>query len=187
MTLPAAPPLSLLQIQTEFGAPLGTGLLAFVRGGAWVPNSAQNAGVPVAPPIDVLDLLGTSKTLVAMTVTDVSSLGASGPQVASLQFLNNGQLFKQTTQSGSELVPGEWLVAGAAADYDVIWDLTSGALNGGSALANTWLNLGTTRIFTRQQSAVGASEVEGTVRIRDASTLAVLLTVPGVTLNAEIS
>jgi hypothetical protein len=187
MALPSSAPITLLQIYTEFGAPVNTPLTQMVRGGAYVPNSAANAGVPLAPPIDLLDFLGATDTQVAMTVTNVSSVGASGPQTATLQFLNNGQLFKQTTQSGSELVPGEWLVAGSASGYDVRWDNTSGSLSAGSDAPGVWLNLGTTRQFNRSQNSTGASEVVGTVQIRDAVSLAVLLTASGVTLSAEIS
>lgn len=61
MTLPASPPITLTQIQDEFGAPRGTGITAFVRGGAWVPNNAPNLSVPTAPPIGLLSLLGAQK------------------------------------------------------------------------------------------------------------------------------
>lgn len=60
MTLQTVPPLSLTEIYTEFGAPLGTPLSEFVRGGAWVPDTAENAGVPTTVPISILDLLGAS-------------------------------------------------------------------------------------------------------------------------------
>jgi hypothetical protein len=64
MTLPTVPPLTLIEIQNEFGAPLGTPLSAFLRGGAWVPDIAQNSGVPTTLPIAILDLLGATDQLV---------------------------------------------------------------------------------------------------------------------------
>ena len=60
MTLQATPPLSLTEVQTEFVAPLGTPLSAFLRGGAFVPDTPTNAGVPTVLPIALLDLLGSS-------------------------------------------------------------------------------------------------------------------------------
>jgi len=61
MTLPASPPISLQNIQDEFGAPRSTGQTAFYRGGAWVPNIAQNSGVPTSGSIGLLSLLGATK------------------------------------------------------------------------------------------------------------------------------
>lgn len=60
MPLPSSPPIDLLAVYTEFGAPVGTPLTALVRGGAYVPDTPTNAGVPTAPPIDLLDFLGAS-------------------------------------------------------------------------------------------------------------------------------
>lgn len=62
MALPTSGNLSLSQIRTEFGAPGTAPLSAFVRGGAYVPNTAANAGVPTALPIKIRDLLGASST-----------------------------------------------------------------------------------------------------------------------------
>jgi hypothetical protein len=62
MALPTSGNLSLSQVRTEFGAPSTAPLSAFVRGGAYVPNTAANAAVPTAPPIKLRDLLGASAT-----------------------------------------------------------------------------------------------------------------------------
>lgn len=60
MTLPTTRPITLGQVCTEFSAPATTHLGAFLRGGAWVPNTAGNAGVPTSLPISLGDLLGAS-------------------------------------------------------------------------------------------------------------------------------
>ena len=60
MTLQASPPISLSDVYAEYSAPNGTALGAFVRGGAWVPDTAQNAGVPTSKPISLGDLLDSS-------------------------------------------------------------------------------------------------------------------------------
>ena len=80
MTLQTDPPLSLTQIYTEFGAPFGTPLSEFLRGGVWVPDISINIGVPTVLPISILDLLGSSATepteLIVMTAaTNPSSMG----------------------------------------------------------------------------------------------------------------
>lgn len=60
MATVAGPPVSLKNVRAVFGAPAGTRLSAFVRGGAWVPNNSSNGGVPLAPPIRLSDLAGAT-------------------------------------------------------------------------------------------------------------------------------
>lgn len=60
MTLPTTGSISLAQVRAEFGAPAGTPLHAFVRGGSWVPNIAQNNGVPTSTPVSLDDLRGAT-------------------------------------------------------------------------------------------------------------------------------
>ena len=67
MTLQAVPPMSLTDVYAEYSAPFGTPLSAFLRGGAWVPDTPQNAGVPTVLPIELLDLLDSSVTPGAVT------------------------------------------------------------------------------------------------------------------------
>ncbi len=76
MTLPTSRPISLGQVCTEFGAPSNTHLGAFVRGGAYVPDTTQNAGVPSGLPISLGDLLGAS----AYTNISISSQPSSKTQ-----------------------------------------------------------------------------------------------------------
>lgn len=54
-------PASMSSVYAEFGAPAGTPLSAFVRGGAWVPNTAANANVPASLPIRLSQLAGAVK------------------------------------------------------------------------------------------------------------------------------
>lgn len=77
MTLPATPPITLEQVCAEFLAPIGTPLNAFVRGGAYVPNTAQNAGVPTAPPI-VLNQLCNAVRYVPMSLSGPTAISWDG-------------------------------------------------------------------------------------------------------------
>lgn len=54
------PPVTLAQIRAVYGAPAGTPLHQFYRGGPYVPNIPQNAGVPTAPPIVAHQLCGST-------------------------------------------------------------------------------------------------------------------------------
>jgi hypothetical protein len=61
MTTPASPPITMAQVRAEFGGTAGvTKLSAYVRGGAYVPNTGTNAGVPTSVPIRLNQLCGAS-------------------------------------------------------------------------------------------------------------------------------
>lgn len=86
MTLPATPPITLAQVRAEFVAPAATPLHAFVRGGAWVPDNATNAGVPSAAPIALHQLCG------AANYTPISNVTANpNPSSASRTLIGRDQ------------------------------------------------------------------------------------------------
>lgn len=60
MALPSSPPITLAQVCAEFGAPANTPLTAFLRGGAYVPATPANLGVPTSLPLGLTQLLGAS-------------------------------------------------------------------------------------------------------------------------------
>jgi len=47
-------------VRAEYGAPQNTALGGFLRGGAFVPDSGINAGVPTTKPIALSNLLGSA-------------------------------------------------------------------------------------------------------------------------------
>lgn len=69
MPLPSSGNLSLSQVLAEFGAPAGTKLSAMVRGGAYVPDTPVNAGVPTAVPISIRDFLGAANVAFTLSVS----------------------------------------------------------------------------------------------------------------------
>lgn len=117
MTLPASLPLTLAQICTEFGAPTGTALGAFLRGGSYVPNTAGNASVPTSLPIKFTDLLGASAwalTASASPTTRYATRSTSG-----------------TVVSGS--IVASW--SGNVGTVSLLWSRVSG--DSGVACSNT--------------------------------------------------
>jgi hypothetical protein len=60
MTLPSSGPLSLTQIQTEFGGPTPIQLGNYYRGGAYVPNTNTNASDPTTGAIGITSFYGAS-------------------------------------------------------------------------------------------------------------------------------
>lgn len=195
MALPASPPISLSQVCTEFGAPATTPLASFLRGGAYVPNAAPNLGVPTALPISLLDLLGAAAggggAVVALTSRTVyAAISGAGTVNAGVRFYAAGALpnaQEERTPGGITTIAGEWRISGVGSDYDIrasVVSVTGVGSNIGD-IRGSWLNLGTDRLFTAQKSAaLGIREEILTVEIRDATTLAVLVTAT-YTLQAE--
>lgn len=68
MALPTSGNLSFSQIIAEFGGGAGAKLTDYYRGGARVPDTAANAGVPTSGQISIRQFLGASAT-VANTIT----------------------------------------------------------------------------------------------------------------------
>jgi len=83
MAVPSNPKLT--DVYAEFGAPAGTPLTAFVRGGSWVPNTAANAGVPTAPPISLSQLAGATRytpiTLSGPTTYTIGPIDVNRPPI----------------------------------------------------------------------------------------------------------
>lgn len=70
-------PVKLSNVRSVFGAPTGTHLSAFIRGGAYVPNISANSGVPTATPIKLSQLGGaTNYTPVSASMSPTSLTGS---------------------------------------------------------------------------------------------------------------
>lgn len=63
MTLPTSGPLTLANIQTEFGGTAPVGLNEYYRGGAFVPVSNNTISIPTSGPISINDFYGASKRI----------------------------------------------------------------------------------------------------------------------------
>lgn len=115
MPLPTSPPISLTQIQDEFGAPRGTGITDFRRGGAYVPNVPANSGVPTSGAIGLLHLLGATKTT---------------PLVCS--FTGNGsRIFEREPAPTYQDMSGSTTasISGGIPPYTHSWSRTSGSMS----------------------------------------------------------
>lgn len=81
MTLPSSGPLSLADIQTEFGGSNPISLSEYYAGGAYVPagTSGTNGPVPSSGTISISNFYGTSKLVLSVTADNVSGIdfGAS--------------------------------------------------------------------------------------------------------------
>ena len=146
MALPASPPITLSAICAEFGAPPNTPLASFLRGGAWVPNTPTNAGVPAALPITMLDLLGAAATVSPVVNLDyhfLSAVRGVGAASAAYRFLGTGGIEEIINGTNSGPFVGEWLLSGVPSGYEVrVSGVVDSALTG--IANNVWQNASTT-------------------------------------------
>lgn len=76
MSTPASPPISMADVRAEFGGTAGsTPLSAYVRGGAYVPNTGTNSGVPTSAPITLSQLCGASAASATLSTSSISAAG----------------------------------------------------------------------------------------------------------------
>lgn len=169
MTLPASPPITLQQIQDEFLAPRGTSLTSFYRGGAYVPNSPANAGVPTSGSIGTLGFLGATRQSVAIANASVTAVAVSPADSTATYTLNSNGLI-QSTRNGGTTTDGTWLLGGTASAFYVVATLQSGALDSGTT--GTPLNLGSTHSWTRVRTAntSGTNSAQLVLQIYDVAT-----------------
>lgn len=99
---------------------------------------------------------------------------------ATLQFTNAG-VCNSTGQ-----VSQNWLISGAAADYQIKVDPISGGFSSGDT-TGAWLSLSITRSWTRNRTTIGSNTTVATVTIRQAVGGAIVAGPADVTWYAEVS
>ena len=75
MTLPTSGPISLVDIQTEFGGPTPITLENYYRGGAYVLDTDYAPNVPVSGPISLSDFYGSKRT--GLTTVSFNNVGSN--------------------------------------------------------------------------------------------------------------
>jgi hypothetical protein len=123
---------------------------------------------------------------VAATLADSGQAISPGDATCSMTISSDGSM----SSTDSDSMGGTWLTAGSASQVDV--RLTQVSLSGGTgsmgnAALATWLNCGTSRVWTltNTNNSFSTSTFVGTLEFRDATTLAVLDTAT-VTLEATV-
>lgn len=175
---------SMLELYSVFGAPNGTTLTQLVRGGAYVPNTPANSGIPTAPPLDLLDFVGATAQQVQLTGGTVTAIAISPNDATAGYQLTSGGAAQQLV-NGVASTLYNWLLSGSASDFDVFATLNSGTLTSGTT--GSWLNMGTTRSWTVQRTvnAAGVNSANITLQLRPAGGGATLATAV-IQLNAEV-
>ena len=77
MAIPSTGPVTLAQLQIEFGGTDPVSMNEYYRGGAFVPNSVRNASIPTSGAINLEQFRGSSKTA-TVTYAIIGGGGAGG-------------------------------------------------------------------------------------------------------------
>ena len=151
MTLQVSGPISLEDVQSEFGGSNPISIEEYYRGGVNVPDTPANSGIPTSGTISLEDFYGgdaSAGATILLTNQTSSAVGA----FPGIRTLDTGQLQIANVSGVFGNVAGaEWaspLSAGTGSSYEVRVSSVSGAgavLSGPAA--NTWHALSSTRTW----------------------------------------
>lgn len=170
MTLPSSGTISIGDLRTEFSGPTPSSLSNYYRDGAYVPFTPVNSNVPYIGTISLSNFYG-AQAGGGVTIS-LSAFGTAdtGGRIYRTGFNVNstGTITGIASNSSTYGLPQNWASDGGATASNYEVRLT---VNSGPAVDNAgiWLNLGTTRQFSRD----GGSTYERstcTLEIRNAVT-----------------
>lgn len=180
MTLPSSGPLTLADIQTEFGGSNPISLSEYYAGGAYVPagTTGTYGAVPSSGTISIQNFYGTSNVLISITDQTISGYTVY-PDVSETAYNlggvagQDGKVYSYTTYDGyTELE--QWCTPTAqASNYEAFVTITSGYLDAGPT--GSWVALNVSRQWFVSEASSGNSRTcTFTVQIRKIGTTTVL-------------
>ena len=187
MPLPSSGPLSLNDIQTEFGGTNPISLSEYYAGGANVPAGTTGTfgAVPSSGTISIRNFYGTSKIVYRLDSGTYSDF-AFAPLDAqtTLTVGSNGALDVSTFNSGV-LASYNWLTPTATAStHFVRLTPTSGTFSG--ATTGVWLALTSDRAWAVSRFSVGTNSASGTLAISTNSGGTNIVATASITLQAVV-
>jgi len=187
MPLPSSGPLTLANIQTEFGGSNPISLSEYYAGGGLVPagTTGTYGAVPSSGEISIQNFYGTSAVVISISNQTISGSGTSS--AGAWYYLTSGGVVQGSTAFNgiNPYFIENWVTpTSAAADYEAFITVTSGSLTGGTT--GSWVALSSTRSWYIQSTSTGTTTCVFTVQIRRVGTVTVLDTAT-ITLNAEVS
>ena len=174
MPLPSSGPLSLANIQTEFGGSNPISLSEYYAGGANVPagTTGTYGAVPSSGAISIRNFYGTTKVIISISNQFIGySSGGLTSATAGYRLTNAGQVdqLEQFTYSNLE----QWCTpTSQATNYEVYASLVYGTVYGDPT--DTWLLLTNTRSWNVSAPTGGYEQAELFVEIRRTGTTTVL-------------
>lgn len=179
MTLPTSGPLSLSDIQTEFGGSNPISLSEYYAGGGLVPSGTTGTygAVPTSGAISIRNFYGTSNApVITLTDRNVTSFSGgilsanAGWRASSDSYVYTGVGSGSPSYTQREQWDNQPATVG---NYEIYVSYTGDTPSG---TFNTWLNLGTTRTWLLTASAGNVLAATLSVQIRDTATSTVRAT-----------
>jgi hypothetical protein len=175
MALPASGPLTLANIQTEFGGSNPISLSEYYAGGGLVPagTTGTYGAVPSSGTISIRNFYGTTNVVISITNYTIGA-GVFAPDVAEAGYrLNsNGKVYEIKNGTFTELET--WCTpTSEASNYEARVTVVSGVTPTGTI--GSWVALSSTREWTVQEPTPGNTSTSTfTVEIRRTGTTTVL-------------
>lgn len=174
MPLPSSGPLSLNDIQTEFGGTNPISINEYYAGGSFVPagTSGTNGPVPSSGTISISNFYGTSNVVISISNQNIiDGTGGARTATAGYRLTSGGQAQSLINTTFTNLE--QWCTpTSQAGNYEARVTVNIGALSSGTT--GTWVALSTTQTWTLVVP-VGNSELcEFLVEIRRTGTTTVL-------------
>lgn len=177
-------PLSLSDIQTEFGGANPIGLNEYYAGGAYVPagTTGTYGAVPSSGTISIQNFYGTTNVTIFISNQNISYVsGGLSSATAGYRLTSGGQTEERLNNSYNNI--GQWCTpTSQASNYEVFATLVYGTLNSG--VTGAWLALSSNREWNTFANAGGYETAQITVQIRKVGTATVLSTAT-ITLEAD--
>ena len=185
MALPSSGPLTMADIQTEFGGSNPISLSEYYAGGSYVPagTSGTYGAVPSSGAISIRNFYGTTKATVNFINVTVTSTTNGLAAEAGYQIQSNGYDYKNQNDVYTQNI--QWVTpTSVASDYEVYATIISGSLSIGSAATGSWVAVSTNPEWVRLRPTIGLSTAILSIDVRKIGTTTVLDTW-SVTLNAQ--
>lgn len=171
MALPSSGPLTMADIQTEFGGSNPISLSEYYAGGAYVPagTSGTYGAVPSSGTISIRNFYGTSNVVITLTNQNVSAVNFGDDAQAQYKVASDGKVYEQIN-FGVETELEQWCTpTSAAGQYQVRATVASGTTPSGSS-TGTWIALTGNVAWYFQVAPGNQSDCTLTVEIRLAAT-----------------
>jgi hypothetical protein len=189
MALPSSGPLSLDDIQTEFGGSNPISLDEYYAGGAYVPagTSGTYGAVPSSGTISIQNFYGTSKVVYRLD-TDIYIDFALSPTDARVTFsVNSDGTVLVTGDTSGTLDSYNWLTpTTGSTSYYVRATPTSGTFSSGTT--GTWLALTSNRTWITEftSNSPGSKSTTADIEIATDSAGTNVVVSASITLTAEV-
>jgi hypothetical protein len=174
MALPTSGPLSLSDIQTEFGGTNPISLSEYYAGGGLVPagTSGTNGPVPSSGTISISNFYGTTNVVISISNQNIADgTGGARSATAGYRLTSGGQVEQLVNVTFTNLE--QWCTpTSEASNYEARVTVNVGSLSSGTT--GTWVALSTTQTWTRTANIGDSQLCEFLVEIRRTGTATVL-------------